>query len=296
MPESPFRGPAPKSLLRRHRVLSLSASVRVSPLLLGTTNFGTNWNQYMGECSKETAFEILDLYCSQGGNFIDTANNYQEGETEDWLGEWLSTRKNRDEIVLATKFSGNHLLIHAKPDTILSNYGGNNSKALKLTVENSFAKLRTSYLNILYVHWWGFVTSPAADDLAQPARGGRDRLVSRSIRHASLGAADREMEREILAICESEQTAVAPWEVLGGGRFKSAEQIKNQKEGDSRMELHPGREEAFERVEKVLRRIGEEMGTLPTSVALAYVMRKQAYVFPLVGGRKVDHLKANIEV
>jgi len=109
-------------------------------------------------------------------------------------------------------------------------------------------------------------------------------------------AADREMEREILAICESEQTAVAPWEVLGGGRFKSAEQIKNQKEGDSRMELHPGREEAFERVEKVLRRIGEEMGTLPTSVALAYVMRKQAYVFPLVGGRKVDHLKANIEV
>jgi len=140
----------------------------------------------MGECSKETAFEILDLYCSQGSNFIDIANNYQEGETEDWLGEWLSTRKNRDEIVLATKFSGNHLLIHAKPDTILSNYGGNNSKALKLTVENSFAKLRTSYLNILYVHWWDFVTSPAADDLAQPARGGRDRLVSRSIRHASL--------------------------------------------------------------------------------------------------------------
>jgi len=101
----------------------------------------------MRECSKGTVLEILDLYYSQGGNFIDTANSYQEGETEEWLGEWFSTRKNRDEIVLATKFSGNHLLIHAKPDTILSNYGGN-SKALKLTVENSLAKLRTTYLGI----------------------------------------------------------------------------------------------------------------------------------------------------
>jgi aryl-alcohol dehydrogenase-like predicted oxidoreductase len=102
----------------------------------------------MGECSKGTVFEIPDLYYCQGGNFIDTANSYQEGETEEWLGEWLSTRKNRDEIVLATKFSGNHLLIHAKPDTTLSKYGGNNSKALKLTVENSLAKLRTTYLDI----------------------------------------------------------------------------------------------------------------------------------------------------
>jgi aryl-alcohol dehydrogenase-like predicted oxidoreductase len=95
----------------------------------------------MGECSKDTAFEIFDLYYSQGGNFINTANNYQEGETEEWLGEWLSTRQNRDEIVLATEFSGNYLLIHAKPVTILSNYGGNNSKALKLTVKNSLTKL-----------------------------------------------------------------------------------------------------------------------------------------------------------
>lgn len=67
----------PKSLLGHYRLLAPTASVRVSPLCLGTMNFGTAWNDAMGECSKETAFEILDYYYQNGGNFVDTANNYQ---------------------------------------------------------------------------------------------------------------------------------------------------------------------------------------------------------------------------
>lgn len=57
----------------------------------------------MGKCDKNTAFEILDYFYDQGGNFIDTANNYQDEESEIWLGEWMKKRGNRDEIVLATK-------------------------------------------------------------------------------------------------------------------------------------------------------------------------------------------------
>lgn len=67
----------PKSHLGHYRLLAPSASVRVSPLCLGTMNFGDAWTDAMGECSKETAFEILDYYYQNGGNFIDTANNYQ---------------------------------------------------------------------------------------------------------------------------------------------------------------------------------------------------------------------------
>lgn len=57
----------------------------------------------MGECDKKTTFEILDFFYEQGGNFIDTANNYQNGESEMWIGEWMEERGIRDQIVLATK-------------------------------------------------------------------------------------------------------------------------------------------------------------------------------------------------
>ncbi|KAF1965219.1 hypothetical protein BU23DRAFT_378047, partial [Bimuria novae-zelandiae CBS 107.79] len=68
-----FAGPPKaKSLLDYHRVLSPNAGVRVSPLCLGSMNFGNAWEQSMGKCDKKTTFEILDFFYEQGGNFIDT--------------------------------------------------------------------------------------------------------------------------------------------------------------------------------------------------------------------------------
>lgn len=64
--------PPPKSLLGRHRLLAPTASVYVSPICLGGLNFGEAWKDILGTCSKETAFEILDYFYEQGGNFIDT--------------------------------------------------------------------------------------------------------------------------------------------------------------------------------------------------------------------------------
>ena len=64
--------PASKGLLNRHRVLAPTAAVHVSPICLGAMNFGNVMKDYFGSCSKETAFEILDYFYEQGGNFIDT--------------------------------------------------------------------------------------------------------------------------------------------------------------------------------------------------------------------------------
>lgn len=66
--------PPAKSPLARHRQLAPSASVRVSPLCLGTMGFGESMKGRMGETTKETAFEILDAFVAAGGNFLDTAN------------------------------------------------------------------------------------------------------------------------------------------------------------------------------------------------------------------------------
>lgn len=82
---------------------------------------------------------------------------------------------------------------------------------------------------------------------------------------------------------------VAPWGSLGGGKFKTEEQRKA-------MEGRQGEAtEAEIKASKVLEAIADRKNTIITSVALAYVMHKTPYVFPIVGGRKVDHIKGNIE-
>jgi aryl-alcohol dehydrogenase-like predicted oxidoreductase len=99
------QAPKPKTNLGYHRILSPSAGLRVSPLCLGAMNFGEAWKGFMGECDKETTFGILDHFYENGGNFIDTANNYQNEESEKWIGEWMEDRGVRDEMVIATKVS-----------------------------------------------------------------------------------------------------------------------------------------------------------------------------------------------
>ena len=127
--------PKPKSLLDFQRVLSPNAGVRVSPLCLGAMNFGDAWVDLMGKCDKKTTFDILDYFYDQGGNFIDTANNYQNEESETWIGEWMASRKNRDSIVLATKFT----TCFPNPATrsrMAANYAGNSTKSLKVSLED----------------------------------------------------------------------------------------------------------------------------------------------------------------
>lgn len=68
--------PPPKSALLRHRQLAPNASIRVSPLCLGTMGFGEAFKSFMGDTTKKNAFEILDAFAAAGGNFLDTANNY----------------------------------------------------------------------------------------------------------------------------------------------------------------------------------------------------------------------------
>jgi len=147
----------PPTPLGYYRVLSPTAGVRVSPLCLGTMNFGEGWKMQMGECSKETAFQILDTYYEAGGNFIDTANFYQFEQSEQWVGEWMATRKNRDQLVIATKYTIGFRTIG--PEKIKANFQGNSAKSMKLSVESSLQKLGTSYVDLLYVHLWDFSTS-----------------------------------------------------------------------------------------------------------------------------------------
>ena len=86
--------------------------------------------------------------------FSDTACNYQNEQSEAWIGEWMEARGNRDEMVIATKFTTNyrqHALVNTNHG-IAANYGGNHTKALQLSVRDSLKKLRTEDIDILYVY------------------------------------------------------------------------------------------------------------------------------------------------
>jgi aryl-alcohol dehydrogenase-like predicted oxidoreductase len=87
-----------------------------------------------------------------------SANNYQNEESETWIGEWMKERGVRHEIVLATKFTTCFPDPGNAPRQKI-NYAGNSTKSLRVSLEASLKKLQTDYIDVLYVHWWDFTTS-----------------------------------------------------------------------------------------------------------------------------------------
>lgn len=104
----------------------------------------------VGECDETATEAILDHFFDQGGNFIDTANNYQFEESEERIGAWMKKRNNRDQMVIATKYTTNYQAVHGTPKAkILVNFNGNGSKSLHTSVEASLKKLQTDYIDLV---------------------------------------------------------------------------------------------------------------------------------------------------
>lgn len=145
--------PPPVSELGRYRTLAPRCSLRVSPLCIGGMSFGdSEWSGLLGKVSKDGVFELLDYYRSKGGNFIDLANGYHDGQSEEWVGEWMESRDCRDEMVIATKYSASWCNHGEGKKKIQANFGGNGAKSMRLSIDESLRRLRTTYVDIFYVH------------------------------------------------------------------------------------------------------------------------------------------------
>jgi aryl-alcohol dehydrogenase-like predicted oxidoreductase len=128
--------------------------------------------EYMGACDQKQTEEILDFFYSQGGNFIDTSNNYQFEESEKWIGEWMKKRDNRDQmgeswlqsitvsinrsplantwhLVIATKYT---TCFRSRTGEIAANFTGNGTKSLHTSVNASLKKLQTDYIDLVSRH------------------------------------------------------------------------------------------------------------------------------------------------
>ncbi|KAF7376739.1 putative Aryl-alcohol dehydrogenase [Mycena sanguinolenta] len=317
--------PAPLSKLGVYRKLSSLAGVHVSPLQLGAMSIGDKWSSMgMGEMDKESSFKLLDTYYDLGGNFIDTANSYQDESSESFIGEWAEKRGIRDQLVIATKYSTN---FKARNDGVVQkvHYVGNNIKSMHISVEASLKKLRTTYIDILYVHWWDWDTSieevmnglhnlvvqgkvlylgvsdTPAWVVAQANQYARDHgKTPFVIYQGRWNVLDRSFEREIIPMARAHGLALAPWLVVGAGKFRTdAEEERMRAAGEKgRIIFNPQweRTEDEKKVSKALEKVAAEVGTKSlAAVAIAYVMAKVPYCFPIIGGRKVEHLTENLE-
>ncbi len=142
--------------LSDYRTLGRSGLV-VSPLALGTMTFGTaRWGT-----GEDVSRAVFDAYVDAGGNFVDTADVYSSGRSEEMVGAFVADRKLRDQIVIATKagFStgqGPHA-------------GGHGARHLHTSLEGSLRRLRTEFVDLFWIHVWDSVTP--AEELLETMAG-----------------------------------------------------------------------------------------------------------------------------
>lgn len=288
--------------------------LKVSELCLGAMTFGR-------ESSEEVSIQMLDCFLEAGGNFIDTADVYSQGTSEEILGRWLQT-KHRDELVIATKV---RFAMGSGPNDL-----GLSRKHIMSAVDASLRRLNTDFIDLYQVHMWdpGTPLEETLDALHQLVRSGKVRYLGASnyagyqlqkaidLSHQLGGEAfsclqplynllDRSIEWELLPVCEAEGVGVIPWSPLRGG-WLSGKYRRGMSEPppDTRIEeaeKHGWSESwavyANERTWQVidtLTAVAGEVEKTPAQVALNWLLQKPAVTAPILGARTMAHLEDNL--
>lgn len=313
--------PEPDTELGRYRILASTAGVRVSPLCYGAMSLGTAYTDTMPAVDDEQAFKILDRFHEAGGNFIDTANFYQNEQSEKILGAWMKARNNRDLMFIGTKYSTQYRGWELGPGKSV-NFSGNHRKCLHMSVRDSLKKLGTDYIDLFYVHYWDWTTSieemmDALHIMVQQGKllylGISDApawVVSAANTYATANGKTpfsvyqgrwnllkRDHERDIIPMARHFGMALVPWDVLGSGRFQTQAQLEErQKAGDRLRGTTQEQTEEERRASAALESVAREHGDASIQqIAIAYVMHKTRNVFPMVGGKRVEHIDDNIK-
>ncbi|KZV15123.1 oxidoreductase [Dorcoceras hygrometricum] len=234
------------------------SGLRVSRLALGAMTFGENWGWGADE---RTARAMFDRYLAAGGNFVDTADLYTEGQSESLLGRFIADSGSRDRVVLASKFSYN-----AEPGN--PNAGGNGRKNILRAVEGSLRRLGTDYLDLYLLHTWDRVT-PAEEvlrTLDDLVRAGKIRYAGLSDVPAWYAAqiqtlaqahhlqplvnlqlqyslVERNIEREYVSLAQELGYGITAWSPLGmgllSGKYRPSESGRDGA-GDGRIQALKG--------------------------------------------------------
>jgi aryl-alcohol dehydrogenase-like predicted oxidoreductase len=302
----------------RYKLLG-QTGLRVSEVALGTGTFGSAWGW---GADRETSLKIIERFAAAGGNFIDSAAGYQNGQAEQYVGEFL--HRNRANFVVSTKYSGPQSTEQAG-NQIAST--GNSRKSLIHSLEGTLQRLGSDYVDILYVHFSDQLTPTeeilrGLDDAVRSGKalyiGFSDFPAWRIARAATLAElralapvscvqleyslAERTAERELLPMAEAFGMAVTLWAVLGGGLLTGKYRSSNSSV-EGRLTRGGGRilTESSPRHTKILDAIGKvsaESGLTPAQVAIAWIHTRAATrrtpLIPILGARTELQLEENL--
>ena len=294
------------------------SGLRVSPLSLGTMTFGNEWGWGSEE---EVARSVFDNYVEAGGNFIDTANVYTEGHSEELVGKFISDRGLREQLVLATKFTFN-------PEPGNPNAGGNGRKNIYRAVEDSLRRLKTDYIDLYWLHAWdtvtpaeevvstlndliragkirhyGFSDTPAwyvarAKTIAE--KEGKDGLIALQLEYSLV---ERNIEREHIPAAQELGLGITPWSPLAGGFLTGKYKQKGETgEGEGRLETTKDADNPiFHRfttrnweILKVLLDVSKELNRPASQVSLNWVATQPGITSTIIGASKLSQLEDNL--
>jgi aryl-alcohol dehydrogenase-like predicted oxidoreductase len=297
-----------------YRTLGNTGTV-VSTLCLGTMTFGA-------ESDEKVAHVQLDRFLEQGGNFVDTADVYADGESEAIIGRWLGSRAGaRDRVVIATK--GRFPWGEGPNEVGLSRVG------LTRALEASLARLGVEVIDLYQAHAWDPLT-PIEETLGfldDAVRAGKIQYVGVSnfigwqlqktallARHLGLAPIvtlqpqynllQRAVELELVQVCLNEGIGLLPWSPLGGGWLTGKYRRDLPPAGTTRLGEDPDRgmeaygrrnpEERTWRVIEAVRSVAEARGVSMAQVALAWLVDRPAVTSVIVGARTLEQLDDNL--
>ncbi len=286
------------------------SGLRVSEICLGTMTFGQEWGWGAG---KEESLKIYKAYRDAGGNFLDTANLYTNGTSEKYLGEFISPGADREELVLATKYS----LTTRKDDP---NGCGNHRKNMVQALEASLKRLGTDYIDLYWLHAWDYLTPVeevmrALDDMVRAGKvlyiGISDTpawIVSQANTIAELrgwtqfvglqieySLVERTPERELLPMARALDIAITPWAPLGAGILTGKyTKDKPLPTGTRLKESSPKLNEHNLKIAYEVQAVAHEIGCTSSQVALAWFNAKKGVFVPIVGATKRSQIQENL--
>lgn len=300
--------------LTRYSLLGRSG-LRVSPLCLGTMTFGNDWG--WGADASES-LRIFDRYLEAGGNFIDTANTYTNGNSEIMLGEFMADSGTRDRIVLATKFT-----ITSRPGD--PNATGNGRKNVYQALDASLKRLKTDYIDLYWMHMWDGITpvEEVMETLNNLVQAGKIRYIGLSdvpawylaraqttaeLRGSARVAAlqleysltDRNIEREHVPAALEMGMGICPWSPLGAGFLtgKYSREKDGSGSGKGRMTTDTRFSHQFTarswNILDTVREVASALGKTPSQVALNWITKRPGIGSTIIGASKLGQLEDNL--
>lgn len=300
-----------------YRTLGRSG-LRVSPLSLGALTFGTDWGWGADESACR---ELFNHFVDGGGNFIDTADAYTSGKSEELVGKFVAERKLRDQLVLATKFTFN-----TAPGN--PNAGGNGRKNVYRALEGSLRRLGTDYVDLYFLHAWDQITPveevlTTLDDLVRQGKVRhvglsdipawyaarfqtlaeqqlKERLVALQLEYSLV---ERNIEREHVPLARQLGMGIVPWSPLASGFLSGKYQRSGDAgTGDGRLQTlkgsgNPGFAKFTPRnweVLTALEGVARELGRPAAEVALNWVATQPGVSSTLIGATKLTQLQSNL--